>query len=135
LISPQVKRENSPQNKIEMAYDTKKQMNIGRFEILKILGYNSPDLNIIRGAIGGPFFSPWGYVVWSLDRIVQCNHVLGHFLGCRLVAYDILLVHFQSHFGPVVWMPAVSFVVSPWCAYHTHHYRYFFLLSSLSDNG
>jgi hypothetical protein len=55
----------------------------------------------------GPFLAPWGYALQSLGRTVQCNHALGHFLWYRLVAYDTLLLHFRSHFGPVIWMPAV----------------------------
>jgi hypothetical protein len=100
-----------------------------------------PWLNSSRDGYGhdwlsrGLFLAPWNYALRSLGRTVQCNHALCHFFWCRLVAYDALLLYFWSHFGPVVWMHAVSFVVLSWCAYHTHHYRYFFLLSSLSDNG
>jgi hypothetical protein len=65
-----------------------------------------------------PFLAPWSYALESPCRTVQCNHALGHFSWCRLVAYDTLWLHFWSHFRLVVWMAADLFVVSPWCAYH-----------------
>jgi hypothetical protein len=78
------------------------------------------------------FLAPWGHALEGICRTVQCKNQLRHFVWLPTINLAVFLEPLWSSCLDTCSLICSLTIV---CLPHTHHYRYFFLLSSLSDNG